>query len=82
VPSQRIEKYLPGHDVTTVPEAGWAGTTNGELLRVASGNIDVFITIDNNMVHQQSLKDLRFVVVILVARTNRLTDLLPLVPDI
>ncbi len=30
----RLARELTGHDVTTVPEAGWAGTRNGELLAV------------------------------------------------
>jgi predicted nuclease of predicted toxin-antitoxin system len=77
-----LKKHLPGHDVVTVPEAGWAGTTNGHLLRVAAGNVDAFVTIDKNMVYQQSLDGLPFVVVVLVARTNRLSDLLQLVPGI
>jgi hypothetical protein len=77
-----LKKHITGHDVITVPEAGWAGTTNGQLLRVAAGNVDAFVTIDKNMVYQQSLDGLPFVVVVLVARTNRLSDLVPLVPSI
>jgi predicted nuclease of predicted toxin-antitoxin system len=77
-----LKGHLSGHDVVTVPEAGWAGAKNGELLRLARGNVDAFITIDKNVVYQQTLGGLPFVVVILVARTNRLSDLLPLVPGI
>jgi hypothetical protein len=77
-----LKKHLPGHDVRTVPEAGWAGTKNGALLRAATGQIDVFITIDSNLAYQQHLDALPFAVIILVARTNRLSDLLPLVSDI
>lgn len=29
---RRLKRELPGHDVTTVSEAGWAGVKNGELL--------------------------------------------------
>lgn len=46
-----LKKHLPGHDVRTVPEAGWAGTKNGALLRAAAGQVDVFITIDSNLVY-------------------------------
>jgi hypothetical protein len=77
-----LKKHLAGHDVRTVPEAGWAGAKNGALLRAASGQVDVFITIDSNLVYQQHVDALPFAVIILVARTNRLSDLLPLVPDI
>lgn len=77
-----LKKHLSGHAVVTVPESGWAGAKNGELLRVAAGHVDAFVTIDKNVVHQQSMEGLPFVVVILIARTNRLSDLLPLVPGI
>lgn len=31
-----LRDLLPGHDVKTVAEAGWAGVKNGELLRRAA----------------------------------------------
>lgn len=77
-----LKKHLHGHEVKTVPEAGWAGKKNGELLRVAGGSVDVFVTIDSNLVYQQTVDALPFGVVVLVARSNRLGDLLPLVPDL
>lgn len=45
---KRLAREIPGHDVTTVPAAGWSGIVNGELLRRISGNYDAFITIDGN----------------------------------
>ena len=48
----------------------------------STGNVDVFITVDKNLVLQQNVKGLPFGVVVLIARTNRLADLLPLVPEI
>jgi Domain of unknown function (DUF5615) len=76
-----LKKYPREHDVRTVPEAGWAGMKNGELLRVASGNVDAFVTIDSNLAYQQTVTGLSFGVVVLVARSNRLGDLTPLVAD-
>jgi hypothetical protein len=76
------KKHLVTFDVVTVAEAGWSGTKNGELLRRAVGNVDAFVTVDRNLVHQQNVKGLPFGVVVLMARTNRLGDLLPLVPEI
>lgn len=29
---RKLGRLLIGHDVSTVPEAGWAGVTNGKLL--------------------------------------------------
>lgn len=79
---RRLKKHLAGHEVLTVPEAGWAGKRNGELLRLAAGKIDVFLTIDSNLTFQQNLTEVSFGVVVLSAPTNRLEELLPLVPGI
>ena len=77
-----LKRHLVPFEVVTVAEAGWAGSKNGELLRRAAGNVDVFITVDKNLVHQQDVRGLPFGVVVLIARTNRLGDLLPLIPEI
>ena len=64
-------------------------TTSWTTFRRLAGNksppcfdIDVFITIDSNLVYQQKVGVLPFGVVVLAARSNRLGDLLPLVSDI
>ena len=44
-----LKEELSQHDVTTVPERGWAGKTNGELLELASGTFDAFITADQGL---------------------------------
>jgi len=44
-----------GHECETVQEAGFSGKENGELLRLAEANLDVFVTIDKNIRHQQNL---------------------------
>jgi hypothetical protein len=48
---RRLKAYLADHQVTTVPEAGWAGRKNGDLLRVAAGVVDAFITVDSNLAY-------------------------------
>jgi len=58
-----LKKCLREHDVKTVPEAGWAGMKNGELLRIAAGNVDAFVTIDSNLAYQQTVTGLSFGVV-------------------
>jgi len=79
---KRLKRLLVGHEVVTVPEAGWAGKQNGELVRLAAGGFDAFITIDKNLVYQQNLASIGFGVIVLSARSNRLADLEPLVPRI
>lgn len=66
-----------------MPQEGWAGTKNGELLRraVASG-FEAFVTADQNLRYQQNLKGHAIFVVVLVARSLALEELLPLAPGI
>jgi predicted nuclease of predicted toxin-antitoxin system len=77
LPSE-LKAELPGHDVRTVQEAGWSGLSNGELLARAVGSFDVFVTADQNLQYQQNLSALPVAVVVLVARSNRMQDLRPL----
>jgi len=78
----RISRAIVGHEVKTVGQMAWTGMKNGELLTTASERFDVFVTVDRNLSFQQNLKGWRIAVVVLRVRTNRLTDLLPLVPDL
>ena|SRR5207244_314351 len=78
-----LRRELPGHDVRTVPEMGWSGKRNGELLQLmAAASFEAFVTVDQNLRHQQNLKATKIAVVVLVAPTNRLADLVPLVPKL
>jgi hypothetical protein len=81
LPHDLIEP-LSKHDVSTVQGMGWAGVENGELLRRAGGHVDAFVTMDRKLQHEQNLSVLPFGVVLIGARSNRVQDLLPLVPDI
>jgi hypothetical protein len=76
---RRLKNFISGHEVSTVPEAGWAGKSNGELLSAAGGRFDVFVTVDRNLPAQQDLGS-GVAVVVLAAHSNRLQDLEPLVP--
>jgi predicted nuclease of predicted toxin-antitoxin system len=78
----RFADALGVHEVDTVVGLGWAGVTNGELLRRAAGRFDAFVTMDKQLGHQQAVRTLPFGVVLLLARSNRMTDLQPLVPDL
>jgi hypothetical protein len=78
----RLSRAIRGHDVRSVRQSGWTGIKNGELLALASEYFDVFITVDRNLSFQQNVTELRIAVIVLRARTNRLSELLPLVPNI
>ena len=64
--------------MSTVQGLGWAGITNGDLLQRARGIVDVFVTMDRKLERQHDLSKLPFGVVVIVARSNRMPDLLPL----
>lgn len=51
-----LRKHLVGHDCQTVPQAGLAGKTNGELLTLAEkSGWQVLLTVDRGMAYQQNL---------------------------
>ena len=79
---RRLARELVAHEVKTVPQMGWAGVKDGELLALAESEFDVFITVDRNLPFEQNLSKLALAVIILEARSNRLTDLKPLSPKI
>jgi len=59
---------------------GWSAIKNGALLALASQDFDVFVTVDRNLAFQQPILSLKIAVVVLRAKSNRLSDLIPLVP--
>jgi len=73
---------LPGHSVETVVGLGWSGIKNGELLRRAADRFEALVTMDRNLECQQPLVVQPFGVVLVRAASNRMRDLLPLVPRI
>jgi hypothetical protein len=75
---RRLARSLPGHDVRTVSDMGWNGFENGELLRRAEREFDVFVTVDRNLSFQQDVNRFAIAVLVLVAKTNQLRDLEPL----
>ena len=77
-----LADLLTGHDARTVTEMGWTSLSNGTLLRQAAATFDALLTADQNIEFQQNLKTLPMAVVVLVADSNRLESLEPLVPEI
>ena len=61
---------------------GWAGKQNGELLQLAAADFDALLTADRNLEHQQNVGALPIAVVVLVAPTNRIESLGPLLPTL
>lgn len=79
---RRLARDLHGQFVKTVPQMGWAGLANGDVLWKAQQEFDFFITTDRSLPHQQNLPSTSITVLVLRAKSNRLSDLRKLVPDI
>jgi predicted nuclease of predicted toxin-antitoxin system len=77
----RLRRDLLDHQMESVPLIGWAGSENGELLqKAANAGFEVLVTMDSNMVHQQSIDRYEIAVIALRAPSNRLGDTRPLMP--
>jgi hypothetical protein len=78
---RKLKSSLAGHECRTVPEEGLAGKRNGELLALAEqAGFDVFPSVDRGIEFQQNLQSRRIAVLLVRARSSRLSDLLPHVP--
>lgn len=51
-----LKRILTDHETRTVQEMGWNGIKNGELLKLAEPDFEVFLTADKNIRYQQNLK--------------------------
>lgn len=69
-----MRRLLTGHECTTAQKRGWGGVKNGDLIRLAEGEFDLFITSDQNLRYQQNLAGRRLP--ILVLSTNDLRRIL------
>jgi len=78
-----FKREFQDFEAYTIRKKNWNGLTNGKLIRsmVADG-FDVLLTLDKNLQHQQNLERTPIRVIVLQAHSNRLEDLLPLVPMI
>jgi predicted nuclease of predicted toxin-antitoxin system len=70
-----------GFEAETVRRAGYGAKKNGELLSLMEGQWDVLLTNDRNMQYQQNMSGRNISIVVLCAKSNRLKDVLPLMPD-
>jgi predicted nuclease of predicted toxin-antitoxin system len=75
-----LAQHLPDYYVRTAPQMGWASIANGTLLQLAEVEFDVFVTVDKGFRYEQSLHSTALGIIILRVKSNRLEDLLPLVP--
>ncbi len=69
-----MRKMLNNHDCSNPYRCGWNGVTNGELLKLAETEFELFITADQNLRYQQNLAKRR--IAILELSTNDLRRIL------
>src|SRR5437899_1398828 len=60
-----LRRHLPGHEISTAYEMGWAKLNNGDLLAAAEKSFDIFITTDKNLRYQQNLAGRRLAILVL-----------------
>ncbi|MGB9177912.1 MAG: hypothetical protein WCB68_01600 [Pyrinomonadaceae bacterium] len=79
---KRLLRLLSEHEVKTAYQMDWAAKKNGELLKLVANEFEVFLTVDQNLQHQQNLASspLRFIV--LIAASNQYDSLAPLIPQV
>lgn len=80
--NRHLLRYLTGHTFVHARDTLLLSTQNGALLRAISPNYDVFLTRDRNIPFQQNLKRYPLAFIVLRARSNKIEDLLPLVPEL
>jgi hypothetical protein len=61
---------------------GWSGIKNGPPLQRAAQEFDVFLTVDQGIEYQQNPVGLGVAIVVMVARSNDIDDLRPLMPGV
>lgn len=79
---RKLARLIIDHDVITVAVLGWEKLADGSLLDAAADVCDVFVTLDKSIPFQQRLGHRPFGVIVLRAKSNRIEQLLPLVPDL
>jgi predicted nuclease of predicted toxin-antitoxin system len=76
-----LRREFAGHIIETAAQNGWQELSNGKLLdAVQDAGFDVFVTVDQNLQHQQNLSGRTLRLLILVAENNLTDTLAVLVP--
>ncbi|MGV3662878.1 MAG: DUF5615 family PIN-like protein [Prosthecobacter sp.] len=75
-----LRKHLGTHTIDHASRRGWQEVKNGELLKLAEAEFDLFITSDKNLGYQQNIRARK--IAILVLWTNDWPSLLERTQDI
>lgn len=78
----RLSRSLAGHETKTAKQMGWTEIKNGQLLTLAAREFDVFLTVDQNLQHQQNIESYDIAVLVMRAKSSKISDLQLLAPEI
>jgi hypothetical protein len=77
-----IKERLSHLAILTVQDMGWTGIKNGELLRRAEEQFDVFVTADQKLRYQQNLSGRKLAFIVIPTNQVRaVVGLLPVIED-
>jgi predicted nuclease of predicted toxin-antitoxin system len=79
---KRLKQEFGEHEVWTAKEARLNSVDDGQLLDAMADRFDILVTMDKSIGFQQRLEGRPVAIVLLRAKSNRLPDLLPLVPKL
>ena len=75
-----VQTRLSHLAIRTVQDMGWTGTKNGELLRRAETEFDVFVTADQQLRYQQNLSGRTLAIIVIP--TNQVRAVISMLPAI
>jgi len=72
LPKKLKYRFSEVHEVLTVPELGWSGIKNGDLLnRMQDKGLETLLSMDKNMSHQQNLEKYNVSLLVFEAKNAR-----------
>lgn len=80
LPRKLKYRFSDSHEVLTVPEMGWSGIKNGDLLkRMEEKGLEILLSVDKNMSHQQNLEKYNVSLLVFEAKDTRYDSLVPFI---
>ena len=83
LPRKLKYRFSENYEIITVPEMGWSGIKNGDLLRLMeSKKIQILLSLDKNMSHQQNLEKHKISLIVFDAKDSRYNTLFEFIPKL
>ncbi len=78
---RKLLREFPNLAASHAITEGWAGHRNGALMRaMLAAGFRTLVTVDRNLIFQQNVAASGLAVIVLHAKSNRVPDLIPLIP--